>query len=291
MLIGWMLSTAPPAAAREPCPRSSEEGARSRSDVLQAAERALEGYHARDVRVVDAARCDIERGLPRLKEELGPADVGRIHLAYAVAAQITGEPPEAVSAYLAAARGADSYLDGAFEGLVGEGDPLVPLYRALVEAPPRGGFLPKKLPPAWAGEVLVNGKREAFTRADPYVLQLSGQNASLDRSFYVEAGADPPRYVRKRPVIAGLMAGSAALSVTGLAVGMAFAAEGEQVLGARGERLASGKSVDGEDLISQRDALEAEVAGIELRNNIAMGAAAGFGLITLGLGVWYVTTF
>lgn len=286
----FLLAT--PLWAREPCPPLGDEGVSSRGDVLQSAQRALEGYRARDVRVVDAARCDIEAALPRLTEELGPADAGRIHLAYAVAAQITGEPEAAVGGYLASARAADAYLDEAIEGLVGEDDVVVGLYRAMAASgATERVFVAQRLPPAWSGDVLVNGKRDSHARVEPYVLQLVGRNAQLDRSFYVEAGAAPPRYLRKRPVIGGMMLGSAAVGAASLTLGGVYLLKGTLLVALDDFELEQSQEVSGADLAQRRDDLQAEVDSAELRGNVALGTAGAFGLVTLGLGVWYVTTF
>jgi hypothetical protein len=279
MLIPWLS-----ASAREPCP-AVEAPATPRSVVLQAAQRAFEGYRARDVRIVDAARCDVEGGLRSLRETLGPADAARVHLAYAVAAQITGEPPETVRDYLASARSADSYLDESVEVLVGEGDPLVDLYRTAGGSGDPGSAA--RLAPAWQRQVLVDGVPDSRARPGPYVLQLAGRDERLDRSWYVESGGAPPRYVRKRPVIAGLTAGTALAAGAGLGLASMYASRGARFQVSESEALAAGARVSG----AQLEALQEEVDGYRLRNNVALGAAAGLGLVTAGLGVWYVTTF
>ena len=110
-----------------------------------------------------------------------------------------------------------------------------------------------------------------------------GSDSTSRSSSYVDpAHGVQPQYRELRPVIATSMAVCAAGAGAGVAVG-ALTQRSAEALSWSG----SDGQVSGAQLNDTTEAWERR----KRQNNVALGTAAGLGVVTLGLGVWYVTTF
>lgn len=293
-MILTILLLISPIWAAEPCPVSESTLPVDRSALQAQTARVFEGYRARDNRVVQAARCEVEGAVPRLAEALSPSDVARLHLSYAAAALMAGEPDGVVMAYLVAARASDSNTDAVVEGLFDEGDPLLTRYRSLLPSGDAAGLIAAyndpaaPLPAAWRGTVQVNGGQAASTRNGPYFLQVSG--ASMTSAYVLPVGATLTEvpYARLRPVQLKLVGASGALTVAAFGAGAAFAVRYHQneTWEPEGSGTMSGVAVaDSVGRWEEQQQLRRQA------NHALLGTAVGFGVVTAGLGVWAVRTF
>lgn len=294
MILSILLFTAPLWAA-EPCPVSDATLPVDRSALQAQTARLFEGYQARDNRVVQAARCEVEGAVPRLAEALSPSDVARVHLSYAAAALMAGEPDAVVMAYLVAARASDPNTDAIVEGLFEEGDPLLTRYRTLLPTGAAAGLVAAyndpatPLPAAWRGTVQVNGGAEASAPNGPYLLQVSGAS-QMTSAYVLPVGATLTEvpYARLRPVQIKLVGASGALTVAAFGAGAAFAVRYHQheTWEPEGSDTMSGVAVaDSVGRWEEQQQLRRQA------NHALMGTAVGFGVVTAGLGVWAVRTF
>lgn len=296
------LVGAGPALAADPCdlavviPPSALE-------VPRYTDRAFLAYKNRDVKASMSARRELACALARQEKPLAAYEVAKVHLAFAADAGMTGRDASERDAYVRAAIAADCGIAASAPRWLGdegaETDALVERVQTLskeacgddpdaaagasgAEGEPPAGTV--TLPPPWRANLWLNGE-PGDTAAAPYFLQVVNFRGEPTSSGYVEIGGEIPAYHRLRPRIGGMIAGSAAAAAVTFAAGAAIAGRVEPWEAPQGKSLAGAAVSDSLESWTRRGNAQ------RTANHALLAASGGFGLVTLGLGAWWVTSF
>ena len=253
-------------------------------------DRIFQGYKARDVTVVVPAREALESALPGLVAQLSTYQVARIHLALAASAAMEGKPDSVINEYLHAAYVTDERVDIMLAEVVSADDDLMEKLNGMRDQD-RGPQPGRELPPAWSGKIWVNGRPDAHPAARPYLVQIVDAGGKPAESYYEQPadvqidGVRRVAYTRLRPVQGGLIAGAAAAAATTFVLG---AWEASRV---SDWDTPTRETMSGAEISSSLDDWSTQRHHQLLANHALIGTSAVLGAATIGLGVWWATSF
>ncbi|MDP2307765.1 MAG: hypothetical protein Q8P18_17200 [Pseudomonadota bacterium] len=252
-------------------------GRTTTADLSSAVTAAETAYLAMNLDAFQAARTQADDAIPCLAEFVSPPDAAAYHRLIALDAYVAQDNPRTLGSFMSALAIQPGYVLPST--IAPQGNPLDAIYQmARIQPPGRTAAL---VAPAGA-VTLVDGARSANRPTErPTILQLGAGTGEVLWSGYLPADAPNPDWSAYSPAPASALPQEAPKHARrSPAVPFAIGAGGGALAGGALYALALAGRAEFDDPATPLEELD----GIRARTNGEVYAAAGLGVLALGLG-------